>query len=159
MTAVMDGLLHRLHGGNLRDDHAADDGDWLMLFSKIFLAIVGVLYLGLALWCSFSPAQTSEKVGFELKPGTGQSEFLTVYGGLEFGLALVFLLPLVRSEWLFTSMLACVLIHGSLVVFRTISFTLFSNIAPMTFKLAAGEWVIFLIGLACLYLTRSNPQS
>ncbi len=123
----------------------------ILMLPKIFLAITGTLYLLLAIWCSISPKVTSEKVGFELMRGSGQSEFLVVYGGLEFGLALLFLLPILRAEYLQSSMLACVLIHGSLVAFRTCSFFLFSEISPMTYSLAVGEWLIFLSGLGCCY--------
>ena len=118
--------------------------------TKIFLAAVGLLYLGLAGWCSYSPGRASEKVGFDLTPGSGQSEFLVVYGGLELGLAMIFLLPLVRAESLSTSLIACVLIHASLVVFRTISFFLYNNISSMTYRLAVGEWLILILSLACL---------
>ena len=65
-----------------------------MLTTKIFLAAVGAAYVGLAAWCAFRPAQASSSVGFDLRPGAGQSEFLVVYGGLELALGLAFLLPL-----------------------------------------------------------------
>ena len=129
------------------------------MLAKVFLALVGLMYIGLSLWCSFSPAVTSEKVGFELKGGTGQSEFLTVYGGLELGMALIFLLPLVRNDMLFSSLLACILIHACLVVFRTISFFLYSEIAPMTYQLAAGEWIILILGLICAYFVKAGSYS
>lgn len=127
------------------------------MVAKIFLALTGLLYLGLAVWCSVAPAKVSGKVGFELAPGSGQSEFLVVYGGLEFGLALVFLLPLIRPDSLQTSLIACVLIHASLVAFRTVSFFLYSNISSMTYKLAIGEWVI--LGLALIGLVFLKPKA
>ncbi len=120
------------------------------MITKTFLGLVGVLYLGLAAWCSVSPGETSRKVGFQLVPGSGQSEFLVVYGGLEFGLALLFLMPLVRGDSLGYSLMACVLIHGSLVLFRSVSFFLYSDIGSMTYKLAVGEWAIFILALLCL---------
>jgi hypothetical protein len=112
-----------------------------------FLAIVGVLYLYLAIWCSVRPEPTSKLVGFDLHPGSGQSEFLTVYGGLEFGMALFFLLPLIRPASTRDSLFCCLLIHAGLVAFRSAGFLLYSNIQPMTWKLAAGEWAIFLLSL------------
>ena len=60
-----------------------------MIRAKIFLAVVGLVYLALALWCSIDPATTSEKIGFQLQPGSGQSEFVTIYGGLELALSLI----------------------------------------------------------------------
>ncbi len=113
------------------------------MISKLFLVIVGAIYLGLSIWCSLAPNTTSSKVGFQLKGGSGQSEFLTVYGGLEFGMALVFLMPLWRHEMTGFALLSCMLIHASLVVFRTISLFLFDGLQPITYRLAIGEWVIF----------------
>ncbi|APZ92270.1 hypothetical protein [Fuerstiella marisgermanici] len=115
---------------------------------QIYLSIVGLLYLGLGIWCSVSPQETSTKVGFQLVGGSGRSEFLTVYGGLEFGIGLLLLLPLVRSTATEPVMIGCILIHGSLVAFRTAGFLMFADIGSMTVKLAVGEWVILLAGLA-----------
>lgn len=122
------------------------------MIAKIYLSIVALIYLGLAIWCSVQPSVTSQKVGFELKGGSGHSEFMTVYGGLEFGIALVLLASLFRSDTLTFGVLACVLIHASLVVFRSISFFCFSGIEDLTYKLAIGEWVITLLGIAILYI-------
>jgi FtsH-binding integral membrane protein len=128
------------------------------MIAKTFLALVGFLYLGLAVWCSFAPAVTSDKVGFDLQPGSGQSEFLVIYGGLELGLASIFLLPLVRADCLRSSLLACVLIHASLVVFRTVSLFLYSDISSMTYKLAIGEWVILILAVVCMFYSATRPD-
>jgi hypothetical protein len=130
----------------------------MLLITKFYLVLVAITYAGLAIWCSVSPATTSEKVGFELKGGSGQSEFMTVYGGLEFGLALILMLAVFRQESVPYGLIACVLIHGSLCLFRTISFVSFSGIGSMTWKLAAGEWVIFLAGLVLWYLQRKAGE-
>ena len=126
------------------------------MIAKIFLTLVGAMYLGLAVWCSVSPAVTSDKVGFDLKPGSGQSEFLVIYGGLELGLALIFLLPLIRADCLTSSLLGCVLIHACLVAFRTVSLFLYSDISSMTYKLAIGEWVILILAVVCLFYSSNE---
>jgi len=66
--------------------------------ARIFLAIVGAAYLVLAGWCALMPDKTSRAVGFSLQTGSGQSEFLTVYGGLQLSLGLAFLWPLLRPS-------------------------------------------------------------
>ncbi len=124
---------------------------------KVYLATVGLLYLGLAVWCSLDPIATSQAVGFQLSGPSGQSEFLTVYGGLEFGLGLIFLLPLVDRKAGRFSLLACLLVHACLVGFRTASFVLFDTPARMTYQLAAGEWVILLSSIA-LWLSTKRHQ-
>ncbi len=112
--------------------------------ARLFLAIVGVAYISLAAWCAVSPKQTSQFVGFTLTPGSGQSEFLVVYGGLELALGIIFLWPIWRPHETAFALLACLIIHGCLVLFRTASFLLFQDIAAGTYGLAATEWIIFL---------------
>lgn len=124
--------------------------------AKLYLAIVSLIYLTLAIWCTVQPGVTSRKVGFELKGGSGQSEFMTVYGGLEFGIALVLVASLFRADSVRLGVFACVLIHASLVVFRTISFLCYSGIEPFTYKLAIGEWIITLVGIAVLFWRSRN---
>ncbi len=115
--------------------------------TKIFLSVVGGLYVFLGVYCALLPARASQTVGFELIAGSGQSEFLTVYGGLEVGMGLVFLWPLWRSAETEFALKACLIIHACLVLFRGIGFGVFHEISPATYKLATGEWVIFLANL------------
>ena len=118
--------------------------------ARIFLAVIGILYMILGIWCATMPTHTSQTVGFELKPGSGQSEFLTVYGGLEFGLGLAFLVPLLRTESTTSILLTCLLAHAGIVIFRTIGWFLFTGISSTTVSLAVVEWVIF-VASAVLY--------
>lgn len=128
------------------------------MIAKTYLTIVSLLYFGLAMWCTFAPAETSEKIGFTLNGGSGKSEYMTVYGGLEFGLALVLIVFAWRPAMAGEGVLVCVLIHAALVLFRTVSVFWFSDIEPMTWKLAAGEWVILLLGLAAMfYSVKTSP--
>lgn len=127
-----------------------------MALARGFLALVGAAYLLLAVWCAVQPVKTSQAVGFELKPGSGQSEFFVVYGGLEFALGLLFLWPLMSASATPWALKTCLLIHACLVVFRTISFTMYAGIPSMTYSLAAVEWVIFLGSAIVMWLTVSS---
>ena len=117
---------------------------------RIFLGIVAAAYFVLAAWCSLSPAHTSKSVGFALDAGSGQSEFLTVYGGLELALGIAFLWPVIRSEDVSYPLFLCLLVHGCLVAFRTASFVLYRGIPETTYYLAATDWVFF-VGAAILF--------
>jgi hypothetical protein len=127
------------------------------MIAKAYLTVVSLLYFALAIWCTVAPHVTAGKVGFQLNGGSGQSEFVTVYGGLEFGMALIFLLAVFREETVGYGLLACVIIHTSLVVFRTASFARYSEIESFTYRLAAGEWVIALVG-ATLLIARAKAD-
>lgn len=102
------------------------------------------MYVLLGVYCSILPSRASKAVGLEITPGSGQSEFLTVYGGLEVGLGLIFLWPLFRPAELEFALRACLIVHACLVLFRTVGFFAYTNFDPTTYKLAAGEWVILL---------------
>lgn len=124
--------------------------------ARIYLTIVGLLYAGLAAWCTFSPMATSAKVGFELPGDSGKSEFMTVYGGLEFGMALIFLMPLLRKDATAFSLIGCICIHASLVAWRSVSLMIYQEFGSMTTKLAIGEWVLLLSAIGIWFATRKS---
>ncbi|MBI1247634.1 hypothetical protein GC197_07265 [bacterium] len=128
-----------------------------MSATRIFLAIIGAAYLSLGAWCASLPGTTSQSVGFNLEKGSGQSEFFVVYGGVELAWGLIFLLPLLMPEATRPMLIACVAIHAISVVFRAISFFLYSGIGNTTYVLAGVEWVIFLASAAFLFALYS-PQ-
>lgn len=121
---------------------------------KAVLGLIGLLYVALAVFCSLAPQAAARKVGFDLIGGSGQSEFLVVYGGLELALGIVFLLPLFREDLLEFALLFCLILHGCLVVFRTISYLVYSDISGLTHRLAIGEWVILLVLAAAFVWTK-----
>jgi hypothetical protein len=141
------------HDNTLYSDKTEQENN---MITRIFLTCVGLMYVLLALWCTLSPATTSNKVGFERLGGSGRSEFLVIYGGLELGLALVFLMPWYNRSFTEASIWACVLVHGCLVIFRTISYFLYSDISAMTHRLAIGEWVLFVGALCCLVFAKNS---
>ncbi|MCA9261955.1 MAG: hypothetical protein KDA61_22210 [Planctomycetales bacterium] len=127
-----------------------------MPFGMIYLACVAAIYAGLGVWCTWQPETTSRKVGFELVNASGRSEYVTVYGGLEIGLALVFAASLYRPETVSFGILASVLLHAALVVFRSVTLLRLEAVDSFTFKLAAGEWGLLLAGVVALWLTLRN---
>lgn len=110
--------------------------------ARLFLAIVGAAYIFLGVWCGAMPDRTAKSVGFALTPGSGQSEYFVVYGGLELALGIAFLWPMRQKEDTEFALRLCCLIHSCLVVFRTASFFRFSGIGTTTFVLAGVEWLI-----------------
>jgi len=113
--------------------------------AKIFLTVVGIIYLGFAVWCTAKPVETAAALGLKLDPGSGQSEYVTVYGGFQLALAILFLYPWLDASVLSCSLFTCLVMHGCLVLMRTVGFFLFTGIRPMTMGFAASEWVVFLI--------------
>lgn len=121
------------------------------MFAKVVLGITGVLYLALGIFCAVLPGKASETVHLTREGAGGNSEFFTVYGGLEFGMGLIFLLPVIFPNDLRAGLWSCLLIHASLVAFRTISLMLYAGAFSQTRSLVIGEWVVLLLTAAALY--------
>ncbi|MFO0870684.1 MAG: hypothetical protein U0935_17280 [Pirellulales bacterium] len=115
---------------------------------RAYLGVLGITYLVLAIWCAVAPAQTSAAVGFSLTGDSGRSEFLTVYGGFELGLGLIFLGPLFRPAQTPFALTACLWLHACLVACRSVSFCLYPQVTSTTVTFAVTEWVIFLSSAA-----------
>lgn len=113
--------------------------------TRIVLGLIGAMYVVLGIWCAVQPQTTSRTVGFELTAGTGQSEFLTVYGGLEMGLGLGFLVPLLRKEMQQPILIVCLLVHLGIVACRTLGYFLFPGISDTTRVFAGVEWGILIV--------------
>ena len=115
------------------------------MMAKSYLACVGFAYLLLAAWCIAMPATTAASVGFELQAGSGQSEYLVVYGGLQLGLGCFFIWPVFwKPEAIPVAIVASFFIHAAIVLLRSIGFLLYANFEETTLVLAAVEWIILI---------------
>lgn len=115
------------------------------MIEKIFLSVVGTAYLVLAIWCMIAPGTTAQAVGFELQSGSGQSEYLVVYGGLQLGLGCFFIWPVFwKPEVISVAIVASLFIHTALVLLRSVSFLLYEDLGGTTLVLASVEWSILI---------------
>lgn len=115
------------------------------MITQIFLTIVGLMYAVLALWCLLKPVDIMKKLGFDVIHSGGQSEFLTIYVGMEVAFALIFMLPLLQKSFTFPILVVCTILHGGLALARAASFVLYPQIPTFTYRLGTGEWVIFIL--------------
>ena len=83
-----------------------------------FLLGNAALYLLLALWCTLRPHETSSGIGFEFTHPSALSEYLTVYGGLELGLGLYFLLGWFIPSWRRPALGFGLVLYASLALYR-----------------------------------------
>ncbi len=106
------------------------------MIATIYLAINALLYVVFAVWCVAMPAQTSAFVGLQPVGGAGRSEFFAVYGGLEFGLGLLFALAAWRPGLQTAGLLVAALTYGGIALFRSAAFL--TQSAP-----GGNAWYIF----------------
>lgn len=66
--------------------------------TTVYLWLNGLLYLLFGAWCALDPVGTSTAVGFTLPGHQGFAEYVAVYGGLEFGVGVFFILCAIKAE-------------------------------------------------------------
>jgi len=115
--------------------------------AQIYLFVNAALYVIFALWCTFMPEKTASTLGLSFRSGSGKSEYITVYGGLEFGVAMFFLVAALRPELRTAGVLFAVLFYGGLIVWRLGTFIFVSGIGRVTYGFAAGELVLGILAL------------
>ena len=112
------------------------------------------MYVGLAVWCTVKPDQTAASIGFAFdKPGA-KSEYITVYGGMEMGLAAFFLLTALTPAWREAGLLLGLCLYAGLVLWRAYTFFTISGITGFPRIAFALEGALFLIALF-LWIKRS----
>lgn len=90
-----------------------------------YLLFNAVLYLALGIWCSIDPEGTASSIGYALTNDSARSEYVTVYGGLEVGLAVFFALCAFLPEHRRGGLLFAVVTYASIAAWRaTTVFTL-----------------------------------
>lgn len=104
----------------------------------LFLRIVGVLYIVFGIWCTLLPQQTSLAVGFELASGSGLSEYITVYGGLEVGIGLAMIITSFVRRLQLGGLAFAFIFSVCLPLFRMPTLMLF-DIQPVTYFLLGVE--------------------
>jgi hypothetical protein len=142
---------HGLYEGRrptLRQDHEFLGDDLSSGMLRMYLLVNAVLYVLFAVWCTVMPGKTAEVLGLTFRSGSGKSEYITVYGGLEFGVAMFFLLAAMRPEMRQAGLLFALLFYGGLVAWRIPTLLLVPGVHRVTYGFAATEAV--LLGMAVL---------
>ncbi len=88
---------------------------------KIYLYVNAFLYIVFGIWCAVSPEWTAAAVGFALPGAQGFAEYVAVYGGLEFGVGVFFLLCALRPSLAKAGILFGTCFYSGICIFRTIA--------------------------------------
>jgi hypothetical protein len=120
---------------------------------SIFLWFNALMYLALGVWCTVLPRKTAESIGFAFaKPGA-QSEYITVYGGMEFGLGVFFLLCALNPVWREAGLLLGLVLYGGLALWRVYTFLTIEGISGFPRIAFVLEAVLFVAAIV-LWLRR-----
>ncbi|RYH00151.1 MAG: DUF4345 domain-containing protein [Alphaproteobacteria bacterium] len=121
--------------------------------TTIFLWFNAVTYGVFALLCTLRLESTSRALGYTSLSPSGHSEYATVYGGLQWGLALIFGLFALKPELHRFGILASILFYAPIVLHRVISVAMNSPVEKLTYAVAALEVVMLGASLAIWFLS------
>lgn len=111
-----------------------------------YLYLNALVYLLLAVWCAVAPARTAAAVGYTSLSRSGQVEYLTIYGGLQLGLAILFAW-FAWSQQMRTGLVLALALYVPIVLFRSIGLVRWWPVETTTLVLAAVEWLMLAVAL------------
>ncbi|MEZ6187566.1 MAG: DUF4345 family protein [Planctomycetota bacterium] len=126
---------------------------WGLPAARCLLAATGLIYLYLGAVFVLWPVGWAQKIGFTLD-ADGVVEIRAVYGGLELGLGVFFLVAALRREWVGVGLWALCLTFAGLAVCRALGLALAEGPGPMPWKLFAVEASETVLSAAALWITR-----
>ncbi|XAM01489.1 DUF4345 family protein [Phycisphaeraceae bacterium D3-23] len=109
------------------------------MIAQLFLAFNGVLYIALAAWCTIAPSKTATAIGFGIENSSAKSEYLTVYGGLELGMGLFFLLAAWRTGMVEAGLWFAALSYAALAIYRLITVATMNDLSAFIYTLVIFE--------------------
>jgi len=114
--------------------------------TSAYLYLNAAIYLLLAGWCALAPARTAAAVGYASLTRSGQVEYLTIYGGLQLGLAILFAW-FAWSQQMRTGLVLALALYAPIVLFRSIGLLRWWPVETATLALAVVEWLMLLAAL------------
>ena len=113
--------------------------------TKGYLIFNGLLYIIFGIWCTILPKTTANFLGLSWLNNSGRSEYITVYGGMEFGIGLFLLLSAFRANMQSAGLLFMLCFYAGLIVWRMGTFATMSGIGKATYGFAASELILGII--------------
>lgn len=111
-----------------------------------YLYLNAVVYLLFAVWCTFAPARTATAVGYATLTRSGQTEYLTIYGGLQLGLAVLFAW-FAWTQQMRTGLVLAMALYVPIVLYRSVGLVRWWPVETTTLLLAATEWLMLAAAL------------
>jgi hypothetical protein len=128
-----------------------------MTLGRILLAFTGLAFGSYGLACLAQPSLVADATGIALASPSGTTEVVAMYGGLQFGLGVLFSFAAWRSEHERAGLMILVLLLGSLAVARAIGLGLHGH-TVYNFWTVIYEGVSAGLGLLALRLSRESVQ-
>jgi len=116
-------------------------------FVVSYLYINAALYFFFAVWCLIKPDQTADFSGLKLMNGSGRSEYLTIYAGLQTGLAGFYIFAALKEEMHLPAILFSLFLYAGILLVRLTSLATLKGVKKGTYYIATME---LLLGIGAL---------
>jgi hypothetical protein len=112
-----------------------------------YLYLNSVLYALFALWCTLQWKGTAANLGYLSLDNSGRSEYLVIYGGLQWGLAGCFLFFATDPQLLAAGLRFALAIYIPIVAYRLITIWRFRPVRKITTMVGVLEAVLLALGI------------
>jgi len=129
-----------------------------MKLARFVLLFTAVSFIGYGLACLFMPNMVGTLSGLGLQMVSGRTEIHAMYGGLQTGLGLFFLLCGLHREWVRPGIVAIVLIMGGLALGRSYGISVQGSPGSYNLGAASYEALTALFGLISLRLLGKDER-
>lgn len=123
--------------------------------TALYLWVNAAIYAIFAVICTVRAEATSKSIGYLTTTNGGMAEFITVYGGLELGIGLIFAWLAYRPELHRTGIILALALYAPIVLFRWISVARLWPVEGMTIGTGILETTMLVLAIA-LWLTQRN---
>ena len=120
----------------------------------IYLYVNAGLYALFAGLCTLNARGTATSLGYLTLSSGGRSEYLVIYGGLQFGLAIFFALLASRPSMHAVGLMFALSLYLPIVIYRLVTVVAFRPVPLLTMAVAALESVLLVIGAVLWMRTR-----
>jgi len=86
--------------------------------ARALLCINGIFWIGYGVFCTFWPEVVAEFIGYKFNSADAIIEVISMYGGLEFGLGVLFLYCGIKEQETVRGLLLMFVVMGSLALWR-----------------------------------------
>jgi hypothetical protein len=125
---------------------------------RLYCWLNAVIYALFGVATMLNPDRMARAAGFYTLDNSGSSEFLTIYAGLELGLAAFYVAAArdaVRARF---AIFFSLWYYAGIVLFRLPSLAIYNPVRPVTWALAAGEVVLLVSAAILLARSRRAPE-
>ncbi len=123
--------------------------------TAIYLWLNAAIYGIFAIVCTVRAAATSQSIGFTTLNNGGMAEYVTVYGGMELGLGIIFAWLAYRPELHRTGIVLALALYAPLVIFRWASVARYWPVQGLTLGTGALETTLLILAIALWFAQRN----